>query len=310
MGFIKKMIALVVLLIVLWIGYVAYALITANPQLNAEWGNVNEEKTQIVISGDWSKPLLIPINVRYLALNFSGVEVARTEEFSYGPLSTHVKVVVGVDNHNIVRALFRYLDEGQRGKVTVAFRGSLMGFIPLKFDYSEEVSENILNQMNFTAESRPVLGGLLQSPALVSTRLEWKGQKGDNGFLVAYMTLHNPNDFPLPVGNLSFEVYANGIKVGSGRTEESVVIPAKGYKTLPVEMMVYGSSLPKAWVIHVRNNEESTLRINLYLTTTVLGREVSLKLFSQDETVKTDIMESINRALENVSQGLSNLRKG
>ncbi|WP_297500538.1 LEA type 2 family protein [Thermococcus sp.] len=307
MGLIKKLVLLFVLLLLLWGAYAAYAVVTMAPQLSASWGNVNENETQIIVTAHWKRPLMIPLEVRYAVLNFSGIEIARVERFSYGPLSKGAEVVIGIDNHNIVRALFRYLDNGQRGEATLTFRTFLLKFIPLTFNFSREVNEDILSQMNFTAESMPILGGLAQSPALVSTKVEWKGSTGERGEMVAYMKLYNPNDFPLPIGNLRFNVYANGIKVGSGQTIESVVIPAKGYKTLPVETVIYGNEIPRAWAIHVKNGETSKLRINLYLTVNAFGKNIDVKLFSQEETVKTNIMESINQALQEISKNLSNL---
>ena len=307
MGLIKKLVLLFVLLLLLWGAYVAYAVVTMAPQLSASWGDVNEKETQIVITAHWKKPLLLPLEVRYAVLNFSGVEVARVERFSYGPFSTGAEVVIGIDNHNIVRALFKYLDNGQKGEASLTFRAFLLKLIPLKLDLSQEIKEDILGQMNFTAESTPILGGLAKSPALVSTKVEWKGATGERGEMIAYMKLYNPNDFPLPVGNLRFNVYANGIRVGSGQTVESVVIPAKGYKVLPVETIIYGDEIPKAWVLHVKNGETSKLRIDLYLTVNALGKDVNVKLFSQEETVKTNVMESINQALQEVSESLSSL---
>jgi LEA14-like dessication related protein len=307
MGFIKKLVALVVLLIFLWGAYVAYALMTATPQFRAEWGNVSEGETQIIISGNWSKPLLIPVSVRYVEVNFSGIEIARTEEFSYSPLGTGMKTVVSVKNGNVVRALFKYLDNGQRGELGVAFRGFLMVFIPLKFSKVDELNEDILDQVKLSASSQPLLGGLLQSPALLGTKLEWKGERDNNGIMVAYMDLYNPNDFPMPIGNLRFTVYANGVEIGAGHTEKSVIIPAKGHAVLPVETTIYGDELPKAWALHVKNGEESRIKVNLYLTVTAMGKSIDVKLMSQEETIKTDIMENINQVLEEVS---TELRRG
>ena len=56
MGLIKKVIGIVLLLVLLWGGYVAYALLTGNPHFSARWGAVNESTTNVIIEGGWEKP--------------------------------------------------------------------------------------------------------------------------------------------------------------------------------------------------------------------------------------------------------------
>ncbi|WP_297552603.1 LEA type 2 family protein [Thermococcus sp.] len=305
MGLIKKAIGLILLLLLLWGGYVIYAALTASPQLSAQWGTANESVTSIVITGKWKKPLLLPVEIQRLSVDFMGMEVARLLEFKYSPTGTSAEGVVAIDNHNLIKALVNYLNSGQRGTAIVSLGGKFLGVIPLSFNRKEEINQDILGQLNFTAESKDLLGGLVKTPALVGTKVEWEGEVENTGFLMAHLRLYNPNDFSIPIGNVSFEVYANGIKIGEGNTEQTIVIPPKGYATLPIETRIDETTIPKAWAIHVKNGEESTLRIDIYMTTTVLGKKVSFKLPSQQETVKTDIMESLNEALEELSKKLS-----
>jgi LEA14-like dessication related protein len=305
MGLIKKLVGLAFLVLLLWGGYVVYAALTANPQFSARWGTVNESVTNIVITGEWKKPLLVPIDVNKLAVNFTGVEVVRVSKFNYSPTGTSAVAVVSIDNHNLIRALVNYLNNGQRGTAVITFNGKFLKVIPIDFNLKEEVNEDLLSQLNFTAESKDLLGGLAKTPALVSTKVEWKGERGNTGILVAYMKFYNPNDFPIPIGNISFDFYANGVKIGEGQTSKTVIIPAKGYATLPVETTIDEAVLPKVWAMHVRNGEQSTLLINLYLTVTLNGRDFTVKLLSQKETVKTDIMGQLNKTLEELSKELS-----
>ena len=306
MGLIKNVIGLVLLLLLLWGGYVVYAALTASPQLSAQWGTVNESVTNIVIAGKWKKPLLLPVEIQTITVNFTGIDVAKVLEFNYSPTETSAKALVSIDNHKLVRALVNYLNNGQRGIVTIALKGKFLKVIPLNFNIKQkEVNENILGQLNFTAESKDLLGGLVKTPALVGTKVEWKGEEENTGVLVAYLKFYNPNDFPIPVGNVSFDFYANGIKIGEGSTKETIVIPPKGYAVLPLETRIDETTIPKVWTLHVKNGEESTLLMNLYLTIRFSGKDIRVKLLSQQETVKTDIMESLNEALEELSKELS-----
>ena len=305
MGLIKKLVGLAFLVLLLWGGYVVYAALTASPQFNARWGTVNEDVTNIIITGEWKKPLLIPIEVQKLAINFTGIEIAKVSEFKYNPTSTSATVVVSIDNNNLVKALINYLNNGQKGTAVISVNGKFLRAIPLNLNLKEEINEDILGQLNFTAESKEVLGGLARTPALVSTKVEWKGEEGNTGILVAHMKFYNPNDFPVAIGAISFDFYANGIKIGEGHTTKTIVVPGKGYATMPVETDINESALPEVWALHVRNGEESTLIINLYLMIKLSGREINVKLLSQKETVKTDIMGQLNKALDELSKEIS-----
>jgi len=305
MGLIKKLIGVVLLVILLWGGYVAYAALTANPHFSARWGPVNESVTTIIISGEWKRPLLVPVEIQTIAVNFTGIEVVRVSKFDYSPTGTSATIVVNVDNGNLVKALTNYFNNGERGTAVIGLKGKFLKFIPIDLHVKEELKEDVLGQLNFTAKSKDVLGGLAKTPALVGTRVEWKGEEDDQWVLVAYMRFYNPNDFPIPIGNLSFELYANGVKISEGHTTETVIVLPKGYATLPVEMRVEEKLLPKVWAMHVRNGEESELTMNLYLTAELGGREISIKLPTQSETIKTDIIGQLNEALNELSSELS-----
>ncbi|WP_457742405.1 LEA type 2 family protein [Thermococcus sp.] len=298
MGLVRRIVGLFLLILLIWGGYVAYAILSSPPQLKARWGNVNDTVTEILISGKLNRPLLVPFNLKELTVNFTGVEVAKVMDFNYSPTKPNFTIVVGVDNYRLVDAFVNYMNNGQRGTALVYLRGNLLWLIPIKLDVKQVIQEDVLGQMNFTVESKPLLGGLISTPAVVGTKFLWNGTKNDYGIITAYMKFYNPNSIPLPIGNVSFDVYADGIKLGHGYTERTIIIPAKGYATLPVETLLNLKAIPKVWALHVRNRERSNVKVNVYLTVGVSGRAVEVRLFSQNVTVKTNIMEQINQALQ------------
>ncbi len=296
----KVIIGVLFLAVVLWIGYVAYAAINAHPHLEARWGNVSEVQTDIVVNGTLAKPLMVPVSVENLMIEFTGVPVARIEEFNYSALSTDLGMVLAIDNRNLVRALVNYLNNGQRGNVSVIFKGKLLGVIPINLDLKRAISENILAYLNFTAESQEFLGGAVKSPALVETTFTWAGEENGKAVLVAHMKLYNPNGFPIPVANLSFDAYANGVKMAYGSTEKGILIPANGYATLDVRTYLIESALPRVWELHVKNGEESKVRADIFMTLKLMNNDYRIKLGSYEETVKTDIMGQLNEMLNSL----------
>lgn len=298
MGLVRRIIGLFFLILLIWGGYVAYAILSSPPQLKASWGKVNDTVTEIVISGKLNRPPLVPFDVREVAVNFTGVEVAKVLEFNYSPTKPNFTVVVGINNYRLVDAFVNYMNNGQRGTALIYFRGDLFKVIPIKFNIKQTIQEDILDQMNFTVDSKPLLGGLVSTPAIVGTKFVWNGTEKDYGVITAYMRFYNPNSIPLPIGNVSFDIYVNGIKLGRGYTEKTIIIPAKGYATLPVETLIDLKAVPRVWALHVRNGERSNVKVDVYLTVGVSGRTVNVRLLSQNVVVKTNIMEQINQALQ------------
>ncbi|AHL23448.1 LEA type 2 family protein [Thermococcus nautili] len=298
---IKKLVAIVLLALLLWGAYIAYALLSSPPKFTARWGNVTEASTEVVIQGEWSKPIILPVSMNNVTMNFMGLTVAWTDRVKLS--EKNALVVLGIDNHNLVRALFDYLNNGQNGTAKISFNGRLLKVIPLKFSVKRNVHMDLLGKLNFTAESKPILGGLAYTPALLSTKVRWGGEKGNRGILIADMEFYNPNSFPIPVANLTFDLYANGIKIGTGYLPKSTVIPAKGYATVTAVIELDENVLPKVWTLHVKNGEESTVEVQITLSTTILGNTVQIPLKTEKKVVKTNIMEGINEALSQLTRG-------
>ncbi len=294
----KLVILALFLVLIVWAGYVIYAVATLQPTVRASWGYVDEKTTEIWIEAKLNKPLLVPADIENLSMKFMGITVAEVKKFSYGATSRDVSMAIAITNPNLVRALVEYLDNGQSGTVEFHLSGKLLKVIPINANIQEGISENILSYLNFTAESREILGGLAKTPALVETTFDWAGEENGKAVLIAHMKFYNPNEVPIPVGNLSFEVYANDMKIGYGRTTNQVVIPAKGYATLDIRTYIVEESLPKVWEVHVKNGEVSRVKANIYLDFKIFGKPYSIKLVSYEETVRTDIIGGINRMLE------------
>ncbi len=296
----KTLIIVAILLFLLWMGYVAYAVTTAEPQVEARWGKVNEKTSEIVINANLRHPLMVPVSVKELSINFTGVKVAWIEGFKYGSTKNNLTLSLLLDNHNLVRALVNYLNNGEKGNVEIILRGNVLWIIPINSEIKENISEKILEKLNFTAESKEYLNGLFKTPSLLGTKVEWLGEKRGKALLIVHMKFYNPNSYPLPVANASFDLYANGVKVGYGSTERALIMPAKGYATLNVTLTIDEGTLPKVWAIHVERGEKSTVKADIFLNLRLFGREYTVKIASYEEKVQTSIMDSINAALNDM----------
>lgn len=296
----KLLFAGLTLAILVWVGYVAYAAVTAQPELEARWGKVSEAQTDIIIDGTLAKPLMVPVSIENLTIEFTGVPVAKIDEFNYTPTGRDIGILLTIDNHNLVRALVNYLNAGQTGEVRIILHGKLLGVVPINLDLKQSISEDILSRLNFTAESQEYLGGMVKTPALVETTFDWAGEENGKAVLLAHMKFYNPNVFPIPVGNVSYDVYANGIKAAYGKSDRETVLPAKGYNTLTLRTYIIESTLPRVWELHVKNGEESKVRADIFMTLKLMNNEYRIKLGSYEETVESNIMDQLNEILDSI----------
>lgn len=288
----------VFLAIILWLGYVAYAVLTIQPSIQAQWGYVDQNTTEIWITAHLDKPLLVPASVENTSLDFLGIPVASVEKFDYGATKRDITLAIAIDNRNLVDALVRYMDNGQKGYVVFHLRGKLFGVVPIDENVTTQISEDILQYLNITAESRDV--GIAKTPALIETTTDWAGTRGDNAVIINHLKLYNPNPFPLPISGVGYTIYANDIKIGQGTIVKSVVLPARGYGTVDVETLIDIKVLPRVWAEHIKNGEVSRVRAEIYLDITVLNMNYKMELATVDETIQTDIMGELNNMLQNL----------
>lgn len=262
---------------------------------------MSEEKVEVVVDAGLGKALLVPASVESLSMQFNGVEVASLEEFDYSPTKSNARIVIGIDPNELVRALERYFESNQHGELSVEAKLGLFGLLHSTLTFSREFQQDILGQMDFKAESKPIFGGLLYTPSVEGTKVVWLGAENGVWNLKTYATLKNPNSFPIPVSNLEFEVSVNGIKVGVGNISQGVTIPAGGVATVPIDTEIYSEYLPTVLVAHIKNGEESSVEVNFYITVSSGGKSARINLTSERIVIQTDIMASINDALSGVS---------
>ncbi|MCD6525367.1 MAG: LEA type 2 family protein [Thermococcus sp.] len=301
MGAIRKILGAVFIVLVIWGGYIAYTLSTASPKVSAEWGAVSEKTTEIKVSMDLQRPLLTPLDVEDLRFLFMDEQVGRLAELDYSPFGTEIKASLELDNEKVVDALLKYLENGERGDFTVVAKPKVL-FLSGEFNVSKEIDEKVLDKIHLTAQSQEIAGlSLLKTPELKDTIVRYEGKEGDRAVFITELVLYNPNPYPIPVIKTGYKVWVNGLKLGDGESLKATVIPAGGMVRIPVKTYVLLSNIPKAWEMHVRNNETSTVRAEIFLRLQISipgfsgTKDVTLKTINQ--TVKTDLIGEINRAL-------------
>ncbi len=299
MGTIGKIVGVIFIVLVLWGGYVAYALNNASPRVSIAWGSVSENTTEIKVNVDIQRPLLVPLSVEDLRFLFMDEPIGRLTELDYSPFGTEIKASLELDNEKTVDALLKYFENGEIGNLTVVAKPKVL-FLSGKFNVSREIDEKVLEKIHLTAQSREIAGlSLLKTPELKDTIVKYEGREGDKAVFITELVLYNPNPYPIPVVKTGYRVWVNELKLGDGESLKTTVIPAKGTVKIPIKTYVLLSNIPEVWEMHVKNNETSIVRAEVFIRLHTLGfsgtKDVTLTTITQ--TVKTDIIGEINRAL-------------
>ncbi len=297
MGLKYVAVALVVILL-LYAGYVGYTVMTLHPQARADWGYVDENTTEVWITVNLGKPLFVPLSVKELSAKLENIQFVRVERFEYSATGKSIRMAVAIDNKKLIQALVEYLNRGSRGEIELDFGGKVFWVIPLRYSMKKPVDINPLSYLNLTAKSEEV--GPFKTPEIVGTRNEWGGVQGNTAIIYTYLKLYNPNSLPLPVTGLSAKIYMNNIPLGEGKIARTVIIPAKGYGTAKVKLMVNLNSLPKAWVSHIKQGEVSNIRADIYLDITLGGFKYTHEVKAIEKQIRTNIMGDLNDMLASI----------
>lgn len=309
MGAIAKLIGVSFFILIIWLGYAGYSISQGISKLEARWGTVSEEETSILISGSFQRPLYLPVSIKEATVVFMNESVAKLGRMDYSMTSPNFTAEIVIFNRKIVEAFLEYLENGEQGELNVTLVPSLFGTISARLHFSVPIREKILESIHLSAPSQNIadLPGI-KTPELKDTTVKYEGREGDKAVFTTTLVLYNPNPYPVPILKTAYKVWANGLAVASGESEKTTVILPKESVELPLKTYVNVSAIPKVWEMHIKNGEESTVRARLYmrvqLSLPLLGTKTKdVELTTINETIKTNIMESINEGLSKVSHG-------
>ncbi|HIP74630.1 MAG TPA: hypothetical protein EYH13_00375 [Thermococcus paralvinellae] len=288
---IAKIIIAVILILMVWVGYLGYVAINLKPKVIAEWGYVDDRTTELWFHIYLGKGIPISISIDNLTIEWAGIKIGKIENMKLGFMQDRVDGVLVIDNYKVIDALKNHIKNNEKSIIKMSVQASIFGIPFLKKDFSQEVETDILSYFDITTESR---GSLIKTPAIEGIISKW-GPVEDNSIIVfSDIRLYNPNSFPVPVSDITFDTTANGYEIADGKLIDSVVLPAKGTAIAKVEVEIDASQLPKVWAEHIKRGEESELNITVYLRARILNRDVRLNIADIQKEIKTDILGQIN----------------
>lgn len=288
---IAKIIIAVILVLMVWVGYLGYVAINLKPKVIAEWGYVDDKTTELWFHIYLGKGIPISVSIDNLTIEWAGIKIVRIENMKLGFMQDRVDGVLVLDNYKAVEALKNHIKNGEKSYAKISVQASIFGISVFKKDFTQEVETDILSYFNIKTESD---GDLIKSPAVEGISSKWGPITDDHITVYSDIRLYNPNNFPISVSGIQFNVNINENQVASGELIENTVIPANGYGIVKVKTLIDTAVLPKVWAEHIKRGEESDLSIVIYLKVNIFNKELKIKVADVHKKITTDIIDQIN----------------
>ncbi|NJE11830.1 LEA type 2 family protein [Thermococcus sp. LS2] len=290
-----KIIIGVLLILIVWLGYLGYSAMSLKPKITAEWGYVGDKTTELWLHIYLGKGLPISIDVKNVTIEWAGVKIGKIENMKLGFMQDRVDGVLVLDNYKAIEALENHIKNDEKSSVKITVQASIFGVPLFKKDFTQEVETDILSYFNITTEST---GDLIKTPAVEGISSKWGPITNDSITIFSNIKLYNPNSFPIPVSGVVFDTVVDGYKVADGELIKPVILPAKGTAIAEVKIKIDTSLLPKVWAEHIKRGEESDVSIHIYLRAKVLNSDIKIKVADVQKKIKTDIIDQINSMLQ------------
>ena len=300
-------IAVVVLLV--GIGIVAGVMgMPAVAGMENTFGSVDEETTDIESTVVIENPNPFGLGTDAVVLNYS--IMMEDVPMASGSL-TEIALDRGTDTVELTTAMAhegitdwwpRHIASGEVTTVDVALELSTDRFDrTVSHTHSTTVETDLLSSFR-SDDPRPINAGqpLIEDPVLYinETHADWGTPTETTTPIDMTFLVYNPNPEPYAVSQLGYEITMNEIAVGSGATEDMVVVPGHSTESFDLHAEIDATTLDEWWVTHldedVFGHQVSELRIEFWAIVELpTGDEVTIELdpLTYEEFIGTDIFD-------------------
>ncbi|GGM73259.1 LEA14-like dessication related protein [Halarchaeum rubridurum] len=282
------------------------------------FGDVNETTTTVDTSLTVHNPNPLSVRLGGVSVDYTvsmnDIGLARGEKrgVAVGTGNTTLRFSSYIRNERIPSWWTSHVRNGEETTVSVAadVTSGTLGRTVHVVPVTRTVTTNISDQFNST-EDRPVNAGfpLVSDPVLVveETSAHWGTVTNESTPLETSFVVHNPKSVPVAIGGVGYDVTMNDVAVGSGETENTVVIPPGGTRTVRAETVIDTDRIDEWWVTHLQRNQRTEVVIDFYARLSVDGAgemRVPLRALTYRDSVETDIFGTKNAsASANASAG-------
>jgi LEA14-like dessication related protein len=257
-----------------------------------EWGKINQDYTEILtkITVNNPNPVPIPISAVETELYLNGIKMGSGKNVNSATIEPGESVIVlstKIENDKIPEWWVSHIKNGEKSRVTL--KGYLVFDLKItqfRFPIEEEsdIQTDILSSLSFTRNF-----GIGPAKVTVSVKSSWGDVSSTTTQIIHTATFTNPNSFPIPLLATDYTITLNGIEVGRGEIEDTIIKPnAKTAVTFTTH--IDNEKLKEWWVSHIKNGERTTIRMNLSPEFEILGQRFKVPVINVESEFSTTIL--------------------
>jgi LEA14-like dessication related protein len=263
--------------------------------ISHRWGAITDDTSEILTDIVVYNPNPIPIPIKSIQIDIYMNNIKMGEGKNIGSAGlkangdTTIKLSTKLDNRKIPEWWVSHLKHGESTKISL--KGNVVFDLKITefkwpFEQSSEINTDLLSGMNFA--QMPLNIGPIQLSASISSR--WGEITAEKTEIIHDITLHNPNNFPIPITRMDYEIYMNNIKMGEGSTYNPAIIAPKGDTKLVFASEIINTNLDEWWVSHLKNGERTIVKVKIMPTIEVRGQKLQFTLIEDESEFSTNIL--------------------
>lgn len=129
-------------------------------------------------------------------------------------------------------------------------------------------------------------------PEIRETTQSWGEVNESTTEIETRFTFHNPNPVGIPLKDVRTELYLGDVRAGEGSAEKSEIAPSSN-STVVISTNLDNQKIPDWWVDHVRNDEQSTMRVEGRLLFDLRLTEFEYPI-SRSNPIETDVLKGMD----------------
>ena len=296
------LIGIILVVVIVLLGGTAYLIFpTGKPEIpkikgiTNIWGDITTDSSEIRTNILVKNPNAFPIPIRDVEYEIFMNDVKMGSGHTIGEASIPARsehtitLVSKLENSKIPEWWVTHIRKEEETNVKI--RGNIVFDLKLteyRYPIEQAISDVRTN----------ILGGkrvyqvdeTSMEPQVRSIENLWSEVSKDYTEVRTKMVMYNPQLVPIYVERIKYEIYMNEIRMGSGLSEESILLKPRSDTEISFETKLENERLDDWWVMHLKNGEKTELEIKSELVYTVAEREFTMELPAQRETLETNIL--------------------
>ncbi|MFA4662769.1 LEA type 2 family protein [Pyrococcus kukulkanii] len=290
--------AIIAVVFLVWLIYAGYFALNFHPRVSANWGAIEGDNIDVEFRMNLGNPSPLPLSVENVTLKLADVPVATINKIKVGFLAQKVTITSTINLDKVVDGFIAHIKNKEDSTVEISGTAKILNVIPYQFTHSTQLKTNILSYLQELKQEPKTytIGGLLpvKTPGIEGIYAKWGDVSREGIEIIGDIKLYNQNNFPLPITNLKAELYMNDIKVGKGEIIKGAIIPAGGYGTVKVRVVLFPDPFKEAIKKHIMNGEVSRVRVNIEFYAKIAGEEVVIPVKDIETTIETNLLGSLS----------------